>query len=253
MEKTSELRIKKGDYVLFVGKKDYLIKADENKFTTEFGDFNLGALVGKKFGMKVKTHLGYEFNVLKPRLPDLQKKIKRMPQIITLKDAGMIAGITGLNKEDIVVEAGAGSGALTIFLAGVAKHVYTYEIRKDFHEVAKGNYERLGIKNITIKNKDITKGIEEKEVDLVTLDMEKPEAAFKAAHNALKPGGYLVVYAPIIEQVSRFKEHLKPGYFANVETFEMIMRPWDIEPPDKSRPSGHFLAHTGFLTFARRV
>lgn len=249
----SELRIKKGDNVLFSGKKNYVINIGQNKFTTEFGDFNLGALVGKKYGIKVKTHLGYEFSVLQPRLPDLIKKIKRMPQIITLKDAGIIASLTGLNKEDIVVEAGAGSGALTIYLAGIAKHVYTYEIRKDFYEIAKSNYEKLGIKNITIKNKDVTKGIDEENVDVVTLDMEKPEAAFKAAHKALKPGGYIVVYAPIIEQVSRFKEHLKADYFTDVETFETILRPWDIEPPDKSRPSGHFLAHTGFLTFARKI
>src|SRR3989344_8029860 len=249
----SELRIKKGDSILLGGKKSYVIKVEDNKFTTEFGDFNLGALVGKSYGIKVKTHLGYEFNVMKPRLPDLLKKIKRMPQIITLKDAGMIAGQTGMNKEDIVVEAGAGSGALTIFLAGVAKHVYTYEIRKDFHEVAKGNYERLGIKNITIKNKDITKGIEEKEVDLVTLDMEFPEKAFKAAHKALKVGGYLVIYAPIIEQVSRLRGLISDKHFTDVETFECILRPWQIEPPDKSRPSGHFLTHTGFLTFARKI
>jgi len=249
----SELRIKKGDSILLGGKKNYVLKVEDNKFTTEFGDFNLGALVGKSYGIKVKTHLGYEFNVMKPRLPDLLKKIKRMPQIITLKDAGMIAGQTGMNKEDIVVEAGAGSGALTIYLAGVAKHVYTYEIRKDFHDVAKGNYEKLGIKNITIKNKDITKGIDEKDVDVVTLDMEKPETAFKAAHKALKSGGFLVVYAPIIEQVSRYTGELDKKHWADIQTFETILRPWDIEPPDKSRPSGHFLAHTGFLTFARRV
>ena len=249
----TEQRIKKGDNLLFVGKRNYLIKLDQNKFTTEFGDFNLGALVGKEWGSKVKTHLGYDFIVVPPRLPDLMRRLKRAPQIITLKDAGIIAGLVGLSKEDIVVEAGSGSGALTIYLAGIAKHVYTYEIRKDFFDVAKGNYEKLGIKNITIKNKDITKGVDESNVDLVTLDMEFPEKAFKVAHKALKVGGYLVIYAPIIEQVSRLRGFIDEKHFTDVETFECILRPWNIEPPDKSRPSGHFLTHTGFLTFARKI
>ncbi len=249
----TEQRIKHGDNLLFIGKKKYLIKLEQNKFTTEFGDFNLGALVGKSWGTKLKTHLGEEFIVVPPRLPDLMKKLKRAPQIITLKDAGIIAALTGLNKEDIVVEAGTGSGALTVYLAGIAKHVYTYEIRKDFYEIARANFEKLGIKNITIKNKDIIKGIDEDSVDLVVLDMEFPEKAFKAAHRALKVGGFLVIYAPVIEQVSRFRNFLDEKHFANIETFECILRPWNIEPPDKSRPSGNFLAHTGFLTFARKV
>ena len=83
--------------------------------------------------------------------------------------------------------------------------------------------------------------------------MEFPEKAFKVAHKALKVGGYLVVFAPVIEQVSRFRNFLDEKHFANVETYECILRPWQIEPPDKSRPSGNFLAHTGFLTFARKI
>src|SRR3989344_6187658 len=171
--------IKRGDNLLFVGKRKYLIKLEQNKFTTEFGDFNLGALVGKGWGTKVKTHLGYEFIVVPPRLPDLMKKLKRAPQIITLKDAGIIAALTGLSKVDMVVEAGTGSGALTVYLAGIAKHIYTYEIRKDFYDIARTNFEKLGIKNITTKNKNITKGIDEGSIDLVALDMEFPEKAFK--------------------------------------------------------------------------
>ncbi|HIK00357.1 TPA: methyltransferase domain-containing protein [archaeon] len=248
-----EQKIKHEDNLLFIGKKKYLIRLDQNKFTTEFGDFNLGALVGKAWGTKVKTHLGYEFIVVPPRLPDLMKKLKRAPQIITLKDAGIIAALTGLSKDDMVVEAGTGSGALTVYLAGIAKHIYTYEIRKDFYDIARTNFEKLGIKNITTKNKDITKGIDEGSIDLVALDMEFPEKAFKVAHKALKVGGYLVVFAPVIEQVSRFRNFLDEKHFANVETYECILRPWQIEPPDKSRPSGNFLAHTGFLTFARKI
>lgn len=244
------MKIKKNQRVLLVGKRGYLVKAEDKKFGTELGEFDLKKLIGKNFGSRIKTNINNEFFAIEPRTPDLLRKIKRMPQIITLKDAGIIAAYCGLNKKDIVVEAGAGSGALTIFLAGIVKKVYAYELRKDFYKVVKENLKKCGIKNVVLKLGDVEKKISEKDVDVVVLDMGSPEKVIESARKALKPGGFLVVYSPVIEQILRVYENLKD--FANVETKEIIERKWEIGN-NKTRPRTRMLGHTGFLIFARKV
>lgn len=244
------MKIKKNQRVLLLGKRSYLVKAENKKFHTELGVFDLKKLLGKNFGSKIKTNINNEFYAIEPRTPDLLRKIKRMPQIITLKDAGIIASYTGLNKEDVVVEAGAGSGALTIFLAGIVKKVYAYEIRKDFYKIAKENLKKCCIKNVVLKLGDAEKKISEKDVDVVILDLGSPEKVIENARKALKAGGFLVIYSPVIEQVLRVYENLKG--FANVETKEIIERKWEIGN-NKTRPRTRMLGHTGFLTFARKV
>jgi len=231
--------------VLLVGKKKYLVEKKGN-FSTQYGQLDLGKA---KVGKKIKTHMGEEFHVVEPRPVDLLRKIKRAPQIVTFKDCGMIAGYTGLNKKDVVVEAGAGSAALTIFLAGIVKKVHSYEVREEFYKVAKGNLVRCGIKNVDLKNKDV-KGCKEKDVDVFVLDMGGPEKVVGVAKKALKPGGFLVVYSPVVEQVQRVYEKLEG--FVDVETRECITRKWDIGK-NKTRPQTQRVGHTAFLTFARKV
>lgn len=241
--------IKKGEQVLLMGQKSYLVKA-EGRFSTEFGEFDLSKLVRRRFGTLIKTHLGREFVAVEPRICDMLRKIKRMPQVVMPKDAGMIAGITGLSKKDRVVDAGTGSGALTIFLAGIAKKVYTYERRSEFADVARRNFEKCGLENVVLKVKDVELGIDEKDVDLVTLDMGSPERVVMAAYKALKPGGFLVVYSPVVEQVQRVYDAMEG--FTDVSTIECIKREWEIGS-NKTRPRTRMLGHTAFLTFARKL
>ncbi|MFH1425066.1 MAG: tRNA (adenine-N1)-methyltransferase [archaeon] len=242
--------IKKGDRVLLIGKKNYLVTVDDTKFSTEYGTIDLGFLAKKKFGIKVTTHKGEKFNVVEPRVPDLLKKIKRLPQIVMWKDVGIIAAKVGLTKDDVLVEAGTGSAGFTIAVAGMVKELYTYELREDFYKVAKANIEKCGCKNVHIKNKDITKGIAEKDVDVVMLDMSEPAKALPEAHKALKPGGFVVGYCPTVEQAVKFKKGLIG--FGDVETLECIIRDWEIGE-DRSRPVTIPVGHTGFLTFARKL
>jgi len=239
-------KIKKNALVCLMGDdRRYIVKA-KGEFSTNNGQIDLGALAGKEFGIKAKTHLGKEFTVIEPRLVDLRPK--RLPQIVMPKDIGLITGHTGLGKKDIVAEAGTGSGVMTLALANIAKKVYTYEIREDFFEVAKENLK--GAKNVEMKNKDVCDGIEEKDIDVAVLDMGAPENAIETAYDALKPGGFLVVYSPVIEQVERV--YSKLGKFTSIRTIEGIQRDWDIGN-NKTRPRTRMLGHTAFLTFARRI
>ena len=249
------MKIKIGELVFLLSKDDsYLIEINEKDFHTKNGVINLGKIIGKKYGKKIKTHLGKEFIIVKPNLTDiLERGIKRLPQIITLKDLGIILAYTGIGIGSLVVDAGTGSAYTAIFLANYVKpgRVVTYEIDRRFIKVAKENIKKSGLKNIKLKQKDVTKGIDEKNVDLVNLDMKNAEKVVKHAYKALKPGGWLVVYSPNIEQVIKVQREIKKLNFCEIKTIENIVREWKVEK--YTRPKTLGIMHTGFLTFARKV
>jgi len=181
---------------------------------------------------------------------DFLKKAKRGPQVILPKDAALIVSETGINKDWKVVDAGSGSGFLSLFLGNLGCRVYTYEKRKEFYKIARENIKKSGLKNVKIFNKDITQGITQKKVDLVTLDMKGPEKAIKHAFNVLKPKGFLVVYSMHIEQIQDVLKELGKYKF-NVKIMENIQREWQTIR-GFTRPKKH-LAHTGFLLIARKI
>lgn len=252
MAKTKS-KIKRGDYVLLLSKqRSYLVKVENKKLNTDFGVVNIAELVNKNYGCIVQTHLKHNFVVVKPSIVDfLNKKAKMLPQAVRPKDAALILSFTGINSDSIIVEAGTGSAWLTLFLANYVKQVYSYEKREDFYQNAKRNVELSGMKNITLKHKDILQGIDETNVDAVILDMLHAERAVSLAFNALKPGGWLVVYSPYIEQVKAVTAEIKKYNFAQPVTVENIVRQWDVR--QHTLPKRQGLLHTGFLTFARKL
>ena len=130
---------------------------------------------------------------------DTLKNFKRGPQVILPKDMASIVFYTGLKPGDKVVDAGAGSGWLAAYMAyivGPNGKVVTYERREEFADIAKKNFEKLELKNIKLKNKDILSGISEKKLDLVTLDFKDSWQAIPTAEKALKNRGFLISYLP---------------------------------------------------------
>jgi len=242
--------IKKNSLILLLGKKkSYLVSPI--KFSCEFGFIDLRKLIGKNYGTKIKIGKE-EFTVVKPNIVDFLKKAKRGPQIIMPKDSSLILSVTGCSPNWKVVDAGTGSGFLSMFLANLGCRVYSYEKRKEFYEIAKRNAKNFGLKNLFIKNADITKEIKEKDVDLVTLDMQNPEKAVKNAFKALKSGGWLSVYSMHIEEVKKVYEELKKHDFIDIKILENIQREWQ-SLGKLTRPKTYMLAHTGWLTFARKM
>jgi tRNA (adenine57-N1/adenine58-N1)-methyltransferase len=183
----------------------------------------------------------------------LEKKAKRLPQIIMPQDAAMILAYTGISPKSLIVDAGAGSGFLSIFLAYYCPlgRVVSYEINEKFAQLVKENAKLVGVKNLTIKNRDILEGIDEKNVDLVTLDMKDAEKNVENVYNALKTGGWLAVYSPYIEQVKLVCGKIEALPFVEVSTVECIKREWQVS--DFTRPKTLGLLHTGWLTFARKA
>jgi tRNA (adenine57-N1/adenine58-N1)-methyltransferase catalytic subunit len=181
------------------------------------------------------------------------KKLKRGPQIIMPKDASLILAYSNIAPGSKVVDAGTGSGHLAIFLGTYLRpgKVHTYENDERSIKVAKENIKTAGLEDVVkLKRADVTKGIKEKGVDMITLDLKDAKKVFKHAYAALKKEGLVVVYSPNAEHlIDSIKELRKVG-FADMKTVENIVREWKVE--FTTRPETVGLMHTGFLTFARK-
>ncbi len=239
--------------LLLLGKDEsYLIKAG-NDINTKSGIIKSKDLLKSRFGGKIKTHLGKEFLVAKPTILDMiHRKFKRGAQVILPKDMGMILAYTGISPDSLIVDAGTGSAYLSVMLANFLPNgkIVTYEKDKRFVKVANENIKVSGLMNVKLKRMDIFKGISEKNVDLVTLDLQYPERVVKHAYKSLKVGGWLVVYSPTIEEVIKVSKELKK-YFSDIKTVENIVREWKTDRTTRPRNMG--LVHTGWLLFARKL
>jgi tRNA (adenine57-N1/adenine58-N1)-methyltransferase len=180
--------------------------------------------------------------------------LNRLPQVVLPKDAALILAYTGIIPNAKIVDAGSGSGFLAIFLAWYCSKgkVTTYEKRDEFVEVVKSNIEKTGLKNIKVKNKDIIEtGIEEDDLDLVTLDMKDCEKMVAKAYKKLKKNGWLTVYSPYIEQVIKVMNEMKVCNFKEIKTIENITREWQSEY-GFTRPKTQGIVHTGWLIFGKK-
>lgn len=252
-------KIAEGDYVLLYlsSRKTYLVKVEAGKtFHTHKGFVKFDDLIGKDYGSTVLSNMGVEFAVLKPLLRDYIMKSARQTQITYPKDIALIVMFSGIGCGSRVVEAGTGTGALTTALAHYVKpsgKVYSYEVRKEFLETAEKNLRRAGLTDfVELKNKDITVGIDEADVDAVILDLATPWLVIPHAYNALKPCGTLVSFSPTIDQVVKTAEALKENSFIDIETVECLMRGIQAER-GKTRPQTLMVGHTGYVTFARKI
>ena len=184
--------------------------------------------------------------------PEILKKCKRGPQVILPKDIGIILAYSGVGKNSVVVDAGAGSGWLAVSLANVAKKVTSYEWREEFAELAEKNAKRAGVEeSLTIKRANVLDGIDEREVDLVTLDLAESDKAVPHAHAALRKGGMVFGYLPHVEQSRRFFEACEAAGFEGTQMVECMVRDYLVRAAGV-RPENTGLTHTAYLVFARK-
>lgn len=186
--------------------------------------------------------------------PEYLKKLKRGPQVILPKDAGMIIAFAGIGKESVVVDAGAGSGWLCCQIGRIAKKVIAYDVRPEFAELAEKNAKRMGLENVSVRVRDIiANGFDETEVDVVTLDMANSDKAVPHALAALKEGGVIVGYMPHAEQLKAFAMACRAnGFDGDIFCCEANVRGMLVREAGV-RPENTGLTHTGYLAFARKI
>ena len=238
--------------LIVVKQRQYFVEDLNQDFHTNYGVIGKDELK-KKDGSIIKSSQGKEFILFSAGFTDKYKRIKRLPQTMPLKDIGLIIAETAINKDSIIVEAGVGSGALTACLANICKQVYSYEINQQHLDASKQNLEMLNLKNINIKNKDIYQGIDEKEVDVIVLDLAEPWQVINHAKTSLKIGGFFVSYSPSATQLQNFVNELnKQDNFIVIKSVELLERFWKVEGRIV-RPKIMPIAHSGFITIARRI
>ena len=167
------------------------------------------------------------------------------------KDIGIVLAKTGVNKDSRVVDAGGGSGSMCLSFANVCKDVYVYEINPEHYDVIQKNVQAFGVENLHLKQENVYNEIQEKNVDIINLDLPEPWQVTKHAEEALVDGGFLVVYLPNLGQVKKFIDSCKGTRIRVLETLELLERKWKIQEKIM-RPEFEMLGHTGFLTFCRK-
>ena len=217
-------------------------------------------LIGVTEGTALRTNRGMEVVVLRPTREDFVLKMKRGAQVIYPKDQAMIVAQADIRPGMHVVEAGTGSGALTLALldaVGAEGRVTSMDNREDHQHQAAVNIDGwLGKRpdNLDLRIGDVAAVLGEvSDVHRIVLDLLEPWRATAAAANTLATGGILLAYTPTIPQVMRLREALEEdGRWAYLETTETIVRPWDVKGL-AVRPAHRMVAHTAWLTRARRV
>lgn len=213
-------------------------------------------LIGKPWGSQVFSHMGAPFFLLQPSLADILNDLPRTTQILYPKDIGYILITMGIAPGQRVMEAGTGSGSMTIALAtavGAEGRVISYEQKPDTQNLARKNLERVGLASrVDFKLRDILEGFDETEADAFFLDVQNPFDYISQVRCALKPGGYFCTLIPTFNQVEKILHALKKNNFAFVEVCELLLRFYKADPM-RLRPTDRMVAHTGFLVFARRI
>jgi len=245
-----------GELVLLLSKdSSYLFQVSANeKLNTSDGWFYMSEIKKKDFGEKYKTSTGKYFTLVKPSITDvLRKRMKRSAQVMLPKDIASIIANTGIPSDSLIVDAGTGTGYLAVFLGKLLPKsiVVTYEADKEFFKIAQKNMRSADVWNVKMKNKDVTKGIQERNVDLVVLDLKHSSLAIKHAHRSLKVGGWIAVYSPTVDHLIRISKVVKGAKFGEMKIVENIEREWQAIKTVRPKTMG--MMHTGFLTFARKI
>ncbi len=252
-------RIETGAHVLLLSpdRKTYLLNlVAGQKFGTHHGNLNHDSIIGKTYGDVVETSLGHRYLILEPTLEDRMMKVKRLTQIIYPKDAAYILMKTGMGPGMRVVECGAGSGSSTIAIANAIApngRLYVYDCHERFLRNAQINVERAGFGDLVeYRVKDVKGGFEERDVDVVLLDLPSPWEGVEPAREALRGGGRLASISPTYNQIEKMVAALERSGFVMIETVELLLRHILVRE-GKTRPFERVIGHTGFLTFGRRA
>ena len=248
-----------GELVLLVDRKNrsYLRRLEPGGFFhSHSGLVAWDDLLGRPEGSEVRSIGGTRFQAFRPTLSDFVVKMKRGAQVIYPKDLGPMLLLADIAPGHRVLESGVGSGALSLALLRAGAEVFGYEIRGDFARRARKNVQEFlgadALSRYHISERDCYDGIDVEGLDRVALDLPEPWRVVPHAAGRLRPGGLFIAYTPSVLQATQLRESLERGPWALAATVEVLQRSWHIAG-EAVRPDHRMIAHTGFLTHARRL
>lgn len=253
-----------GDRVQITGPKGRhhtVMLAQGGSLHTRKGVLRHDDILGRPDGITVTSSLGVDYLVLRPLLHDFVMSMPRVTALVYPKDAAQILAATDIHPGATVVEAGVGSGALSLWLLralGGRGFLYSFERREEFAEVARSNvatYHGGLPENWLLTHGDLTacapQTVGEGDVDRVVLDMLAPWECVETLTRILRPGGVVTCYVATVTQLSRVAEALRASErFTEPESSETIQRGWHVDGL-AVRPDHRMIGHTGFLITAR--
>jgi tRNA (adenine57-N1/adenine58-N1)-methyltransferase len=247
--------LREGEKVLLVDVKErrYLLTLrSDTSFHTHVGFVAHNDLIGAFEGSTIFGSTGRRFLVVRPTLSDMVLKMPRGAQVIYPKDLAAILMEADIAPGMRVLEAGVGSGALSMALLRAGASVVGYELREDFANRAHNNVVAMvgDHADYRVELRDVYEGIEQRGLDRILLDLPEPWRVVPHAEVALRSGGIICAYLPTINQTAQFRGVLEDSAFGMANSLEVLHRTWHIE--DRSvRPDHRMVGHTGFLTTGR--
>ncbi len=233
------------------------------QFHTHRGHLRHDDLIGAPDGSTVRHTSGTDYLALRPLLSDYVLSMPRGAQVVYPKDAGQIITTADIFPGARVVEAGVGSGALSMSLlraVGDGGRLFSFERRADFADIARGNariFFGADHPAWTVTVGDLAVSLPQTvpggTIDRVALDMLAPWDCLPAVAEALAPGGVLICYVATTTQLSRVAEAARDhGGFTEPQAWESMVRGWHLEGL-AVRPEHRMRGHTGFLISTRRL
>jgi tRNA (adenine57-N1/adenine58-N1)-methyltransferase len=251
-----------GDQCLLIDgkKRRFLLRLREGgAFHSHHGVIDHDHLIGMDDGSRAISTGGAEFIVLRPRLSDYVLKMRRGAQVVYPKDLGPILVYADIAPGSVVLEAGTGSGALTLGLlraVGSSGRVVSVERREDHAEHAGETISRwLGSipDNLELRIGQVEDQILEVRPDRIVLDVPEPWHSVAPAAIGLSSGGVFCAYVPTVPQLQQTVEELRAsGRFDDILAFEALLRTWNVQGRSV-RPDHQMVGHTGFICVARKV
>ena len=251
-----------GERILLVDQRDrrYLLRLVPGEtWHSHGGGVPHDLLIGANEGTEVRSATGMSFRAFRPRMADFVLKMPRGAQVVYPKDVGPILIEADIHPGARVLESGTGSGALTMALCravGAEGRVVSYDLRPEFQATAATNVETYLGKLpewLELRAGDVREVASTGETyDRVVLDLPEPWAMLEAVSAVLPPGGIVCGYLPTTVQIQTFVLALAPAGYEHLETFEVLHRSWHVTSRSV-RPDHRMVAHTGFITVARRV
>jgi tRNA (adenine57-N1/adenine58-N1)-methyltransferase len=245
------------DILLIASKgKRRIVRIQGDRIHTHKGYLVIGDIVGKPPGLRVKTHVGEEMIALRPLVVDYIPKLARRTQVVYPKDLGYLVLNLGISPGFRVLEAGTGSGAVTMVVASLVRpdgKVFSYDVNEESISIARRNLERVGLTSyVELVCGDVKSMVFKDSFDAAIMDIPDPWEALGNVADALKPSARVCVTVPTMNQIEKVYRAMLETGVAHLETVEVMLR--RIRPIEgRVRPESVMIGHTAYLMFGAKT